>query len=508
MNSVSLLAPPPRSLDATGRLALANALDAEICGLHRRRSEDLARITARLAALRESLGYLSLGFASVQAYAKARVGWGSSKVKSLLELHGRLPHQPLIAAAFEAGEVDWSKAVLASRAASKEPEREADWLRAAQTLSSRKLEVLACGKTGEEPRRGRWFELSAEDEATLDEGQRALRSEGLDLAPGAALAELIRRALMGGSVGSSGYRFLLVECVTCKRTTHPPQATAASGEVTVESALAERLRCDAEVHDTRQEPARVSSTIPPSVKNQILARSRGCCEFPGCTHRGHLEFHHARGRGRGHDPEWMFHFCTGHHRAPHEGAVRIEGSWSVGVRFHRADGSLIGTVGGPEGGPAGGPAGGLARASREEVSGGNAAFEAPSPVAGASRDALAADEPTASCDEGSEDRPSAALGRDLREARAEGAPAGDEAALAPQDLAGRVGRARACSATAGARTRRENPGGENDAVLALVALGLPRREATRRVEAVLSADRTRVWEAGRLAAAALRPESR
>ncbi len=151
MSAVPLSASPPRPLDSTRRLALANALDAEICGLHRRRSQDLATITTRLSALRESLGYLSLGFSSVQAYAMDRVGWGPGKVRSLLELHGRLPNQPLVAAAFEAGEVDWSKAVLASRAVNRDPMREAEWLEAAQTLTSRKLEAKVCGKTGRSP---------------------------------------------------------------------------------------------------------------------------------------------------------------------------------------------------------------------------------------------------------------------------------------------------------------------------------------------------------------------
>jgi hypothetical protein len=252
--------------------------------------------------------------------------------------------QPLIRSAFEAGEVDWSKAVLASRAAKQEPGREADWLRDAQELSSRELEAKVCGRTGGEPRQGRWLNLTAEDEGVVDEGLRALRTEGLDLEPGAALTELIRRALQGGSVGSSSYRFLLSRCPDCERTTH----STGSEELPVSPEVADRLLCDAEVQDTRREPARVTSTIPPTVKNQILARSKGCCEFPGCTHRGHLEFHHGCGRGGGHDPDVMYHFCSGHHVAPHEGAVRIQGSWNMGVRFLRADGSLIGTVGGPQ----------------------------------------------------------------------------------------------------------------------------------------------------------------
>jgi hypothetical protein len=344
MSSTAVLSPSPKALDSVQRLTLAHTLDEEIRSLHRKRNEDLARIARRLAELHHSRGFLSLGFASVQAYAKERLSWGAAKVKALLELQARLGEQPLIGSAFEAGEVDWSKAVLASRAAKQEPEREADWLRDAQELSSRELEAKVCGRTGSEPRQGRWFGLTAEDEGVVDEGLRALRTEGLDLEPGAALAELIRRALQGGSAGSSSYRFLLSRCPDCERTTH----STGSEELPVPPEVADRLLCDAEVQDTRREPARVTSTVPPSVKNQILARSKGCCEFPGCTHRGHLEFHHGRGRGGGHDPDVMYHFCAGHHVAPHEGAVRIQGSWSKGVRFLRADGSLIGVVGGPQ----------------------------------------------------------------------------------------------------------------------------------------------------------------
>jgi len=45
---------------------------------------------------------------------------------------------------------------------------------------------------------------------------------------------------------------------------------------------------------------------------------------------------------------------------------------------------------------------------------------------------------------------------------------------------------------------------KRDVLLALVGLGLPQRDATRRIEAALLGDPSRVWEAGELAAAALR----
>ena len=252
-----------------------------------------------------------------------------------------MPKQPLLREAFEAGEVDWTKAVLASRAIEQEPEREAYWLNAAQELNSRKLEAKVAGKTGAEVRRGRWIKMTEWEEAVYEAGLTALRSEGLDLEQGAALAELVTRALQGGSVGSSRVRFLLDHCTGCGKTSHPTP----EGDVPVDLATAERLRRGAEFHDVRKKPARVSRTIPPSVQNEVLARSKGICEVPGCTNRAWIESHHPRGRGRGHTANFLIALCRGHHGAPHMGAMRTEGSWSEGVRFSRADGSLIGTVG-------------------------------------------------------------------------------------------------------------------------------------------------------------------
>jgi len=76
---------------------------------------------AQLAALKESGGYRSLGFPSVQAYAWKRQAWGAGKVKALLTLHGRLPIRPLLREAFASGEIDWTKAVLVGRACEADP---------------------------------------------------------------------------------------------------------------------------------------------------------------------------------------------------------------------------------------------------------------------------------------------------------------------------------------------------------------------------------------------------
>ncbi len=129
------------------------------------------------------------------------------------------------------------------------------------------------------------------------------------------------------------------------------------------------------------------------------------------------------------------------------------GSWSTGVRFLKADGSLIGTVGGPQSSQCASAADGPVASKGAPTTG----------ERGASREAPTTGERDAS--------------RESREVQEKG-----------EHLA------------SGSASARE----EKDAVLAPVALGLPRREATRRVEAILSADRSEVWEAGELAVAVLR----
>ncbi len=83
-NARSLSARPNTArLNATQRLALAKTLDEEMCALERGRKQSLAQMVTRLVRMKESRAYLSLGFASVQAYAWERFEWGAGKVKSL-----------------------------------------------------------------------------------------------------------------------------------------------------------------------------------------------------------------------------------------------------------------------------------------------------------------------------------------------------------------------------------------------------------------------------------------
>lgn len=241
---------PPR-LTSLQRLERARALDEAIRALHRLRNKEMARLAYRVAELSETGGYLDLSFASLAHYTWDRLCWGPKKTEEVLRLVGRLGRFSLIRAAFEAGELHWTKAVLAARAALKEPEREKEWLEAAKALNKGKLEEKVRGATGEEQTVDERFRFSPEQAALLHEGLRALRDEGLDLDREAALIELVRRGLSGGraeATGSGGSRFrvLLGHCPGCERTTVVGRG---GEEVELSAAAAHRALCDVAMWD-------------------------------------------------------------------------------------------------------------------------------------------------------------------------------------------------------------------------------------------------------------------
>jgi hypothetical protein len=290
---------PRYALDASQRLELARTLDQEIRAFHRRRNADQAQIAFRLAQLNTSRAYLSLGYSSMRDYAWQVIDWRAAKVKALLTLLGRLPQQPLIAAAFWPGELDWTKAVLASRGAAREPEREAEreaeYLQDARDLTCRALEAKLAGETGELTRTGLWLETTEEEQAILKEFLRARRSEGRrGLTMAEALVELVQEELTGASTGSSSFRVLLGQCPDCEATS----LRTGKERVPLSPERAEALTRGAERYDATQRGAHGDTrVIPKAVQDEVRARAGDCCENPGCAFRDDLHFHHLKGRG-------------------------------------------------------------------------------------------------------------------------------------------------------------------------------------------------------------------
>ena len=99
-----------------------------------------------------------------------------------------------------------------------------------------------------------------------------------------------------------------------------------AGRMTVETAAgprdlspaeSARLRCDAAIC---RAGGRNTTTIPPRVRRQVLARDHHRCRAPGCGRTRFLEVHHLvpRERGGGNEPDNLVTLCAACHRLWHE----------------------------------------------------------------------------------------------------------------------------------------------------------------------------------------------
>jgi hypothetical protein len=116
---------------------------------------------------------------------------------------------------------------------------------------------------------------------------------------------------------------------------------------------AERIGCNARVRallrDQRGNPLHLGRSRRLASPAQLAAlriRDQGCCRFPGCESRQHLEAHHIVHwlRGGRTDIDNLVLICGHHHRLIHDHGYRTGGR-GTDVRFHRPDGRLIDRAG-------------------------------------------------------------------------------------------------------------------------------------------------------------------
>jgi 5-methylcytosine-specific restriction endonuclease McrA len=101
---------------------------------------------------------------------------------------------------------------------------------------------------------------------------------------------------------------------------------AATGRITVQTdagerelsrAESERIRCDAAICE---QGGRNTTTIPPRVRREVLARDKHQCQAPGCGRTRFLEVHHItpRNQGGSNESENLMTLCASCHRLWHE----------------------------------------------------------------------------------------------------------------------------------------------------------------------------------------------
>ena len=308
--------------------------------------------------------FRDLGHSSINQYAIQALEFSASRARDFIHLARKLDNLPAVREAVANGELGYTKAREIVSVAT--PETQDGWLKAA--MGTRKELVREVKK--------------ARRAAKVDPGQRELLPSSptvvapcelpvrfqVDLTPEqeARRSALVERLYKLGGV-PTGRAELMLEGLAAllearemevaadvevrnetNATGKPDQKNprlgprgpipsrppvqihvhedAATGRMTVQTdagerelsrAESERMRCDAAVCE---HGGRNTTTIPPRVRREVLARDLHRCQAPGCGRTRFLEVHHIKPRGqRGNNkPENLVTLCASCHRLWHE----------------------------------------------------------------------------------------------------------------------------------------------------------------------------------------------
>jgi len=121
------------------------------------------------------------------------------------------------------------------------------------------------------------------------------------------------------------------------------------GGAPIAAETARRLACDSSrvviTENGMGEPldiGRKARTIPPAIRRALAQRDK-CCQFPGCTNQRYLDGHHVRhwAKGGATNLANLVMLCRFHHRAVHEGGIRVRQLESGTFQFIRQDGRVF-----------------------------------------------------------------------------------------------------------------------------------------------------------------------
>ena len=280
-------------------------------------------------------------------YAERYLGLKPRETEERLRMAEALEALPLLDGAFAAGERFFSAVRELTRVAT--AETEAEWMGRTSDMTVGDIEKLVSGRERGDrpddpqgPRRHRVvLDLSAEAFALFREAEAKLRRDvDVALSDDDSIALMARQVLGGpNDDGRSSYQIHMTMCPRCERAEQEGRGQS----LPVTDEVAERASCDAQRVDASGHAAQ---DIPPATRRLVMLRHHRRCAAPGCRNATFTDVHHVvfRSEGGTHDPELLLVLCSAHHHAVHNGALRIEGTWSTGFRFFHTDGSPYGTA--------------------------------------------------------------------------------------------------------------------------------------------------------------------
>lgn len=351
--------PPPLTAEV-------EALERDIAALGAGLASALARWLVLVGEF-DALGAALLwGFRGTGDWLAWRCGISARAAREHVRVARRLRELPHLRAAFEAGELSYSKVRAVTRAAEWEHEsmllelaREstADQLeRSIRALRSAPSADPEQARSAHERRRVDWSwasdgslqvfaHLPADDGAALIEaletaaeaiGGESGRGRGARRAD--ALAEIVHSGCPRTQV------VLHVDEIALACTARGPKRRA--GEVctlrdgpAIASETARRLTCEADV--VNPDSGRRRRVVSPALRAALERRDRGC-RWPGCDRRHGLQAHHVTHwiHGGATDRDNLVLVCRFHHHLVHEAGFTVDGR-SGELEFRAPDGRLL-----------------------------------------------------------------------------------------------------------------------------------------------------------------------
>jgi hypothetical protein len=367
----------------------------ELSAVARRRAElDCIEAACLLRAERARV-HRHMGLATFAEYAERLLGYTPRTLEEKLRVARALERLPETERALASGRINASVARELTRVATAETERA--WLDAAAGQTVRQVQHLVSGHApGDLPSDAKkahlqrfvlHFEVRSDTYAAFREALKVLRQRSdHSLDDDAALLQMAREVLGGPSeAGRANYQLVVSTCEECGRGFQ----RAAGDRVEIDPAVVAAAACDAveiavpagaagigvEPADTGPTGAharaadgsregahvcaeadtgaptdsprrrRARQTVPPAVRREVLHRDQGCCVVPGCRNTTFVDVHHlvTRAEGGSNRADNLVVNCGAHHRAVHEGTLRIEGSVVRGLSFLHIDRTSYGS---------------------------------------------------------------------------------------------------------------------------------------------------------------------
>jgi 5-methylcytosine-specific restriction endonuclease McrA len=291
--------------------------------------------------------YREFGCSTINQYARQELGFSKSRTRDFVRLAGQLDRLPRVKEALTSGNLGYTKAREIVGVAT--PETEDSWLRAAKGTRRELVREVKRAKQAAKVAPGQGKLMPAAP--TVVEPQELPVRFQVDLTPEqearrAALVEKLHK--LGGVPGDRAELLLEALAALVDEKEKGPRGPLRSGppvqihihekgdklQVQTDSGArqlcrpeVERMRCDAVISRLGK---RNSTSIPPRVRREVLARDQHRCRAPGCGRTRFLEVHHKipRRRGGTNQPENLITLCGSCHRLWHEkGSPGINETW-------------------------------------------------------------------------------------------------------------------------------------------------------------------------------------